>query len=229
VFVTAAAGAATLGLDVTPASAHICAVAAEIPVGEAATIAVGVTVEAATVPDVEISVPAGLRLDRVDPKAGWAITRTGGTVRYHGGPIAQFNCQYFSLGITAPTAGSFGIRVVQRAADGNVVARSAPDPANATDRALGQIVYAGVKPPSPANGSKGLSTATIAGIALVGLGAVGGGVLAFRARRDRRFDDERDERDERDSDGDVPSDRDAELRERLARFKTRTTDPPSPQ
>jgi hypothetical protein len=218
--VTAVVTAAGLGLTVAPASAHICPQPVEIDVGQPSTIAVGVTVEATAVPDVEISVPVGLRLDRVDAKAGWTATRNGSSVRYRGGPIARFKCEYFSLGVTAPTRGAFGISVVQRAADGKVVARSTPDPSNASDRVLGQIVYAGVKPPSAATGPSGLSATTLASIALVGLGVVMGGVLAFRAWRERR-------RDENDGDDDEDREiaREAELRARLERFKQRTSDP----
>lgn len=202
--VAGVATAGTLGLDVAPASAHICAKAVEISVGKPATIAVEVTVEGAAVPDVEITMPAGLELDRVDTRAGWAFKRTGSTVRYHGGPFPTYSCQYFSLGVTAPARGSFGVSVVQRTAAGTVVARSTPNPANASDRILGQIVYAGVKPPSSGSGSS-LSVPTIAGVALVALGVVMVGVLGFRSRRARGYEDE--------------DDREAELRERLERFK----------
>jgi hypothetical protein len=220
----AVATGATLALTVAPASAHICPLPAEILVAQPSTIDVGVTVEATAVPDVEISVAAGLRLDRVDPKAGWTFTRRGSSVRYRGGPIPAFKCQYFSLGVTAPTRGAFGISVVQRAADGKIVARSSPDPNNASDRALGQIVYAGVKPPPAASGSKGPSAATIASVALVGIGAVMAGVLAFRAWRARGADED----DEGESDN-REIDRDAELRARVEQFKKRTPDPPGPE
>ncbi len=213
----AVATGATLALTVAPASAHICPIPAEVPVGQPSSIDVGVTVEATAVPDVVISVPAGLRLDRVDPKAGWTFTRARSSVRYRGGPIAAYFCKYFSLGVTAPTRGAFGISVVQRAADGKILARSTPDPNNASDRALGQIVYAGVKPPPAASTSTGPSATTIASVALVGIGGVMAAVLAFRAWRARGLDE--DEEDERD----------AELRARVEQFKKRTPDPPGPQ
>ncbi len=193
----------------------------EVNVGQPSTIAVGVTVEAMDVPDVEISVPAGLQLDRVDAKAGWTATHNGSSARYRGGPIARFMCEYFSLGVTASTRGAFGVSVVQRAADGKVVARATPDPSNATDRVLGQIVYAGVKPPSA--GSNGLSSMVLASVALVGIGVVLGGVLGFRAWR-RRGDNENDENGE-----EREVEREAELRARLERFKKRTPDPRPPE
>jgi uncharacterized protein YcnI len=220
--VTAGATAGILAFAVPPAAAHICPLADQIPVAQSSTIDVGVTVEGEPVPDVSITIPAGLRLDQVDAKAGWDITRTGASLRYRGGPIAAFTCEYFSLRVTAPGKGSFGISVVQRTATGTVVARSTPDPANANDRLQGQIVYAGVKPPAVATGSGGLSTATILGIALVGFGVVMVAGLLFRNRRDRRLYDAED-RDAEDRDSE---DRDSELRARLERFKNRTPDPP---
>jgi hypothetical protein len=222
--VAAAATAAVLGLDVAPAAAHICPIADQISVGQSSTIAVGVTVEGATVPDVTITIPAGLRLDRVDPKPGWSFARTGSTVRYHGGPISAYMCEYFSLAVAAPVRGPFGILVVQRTATGTVVSRSNPDPGKATDRLLGQIVYAGVKPPPVATGSSGLSVTTIAGIALVGMGLLAAGGLWFRARRDRRLGDG----DDAEATQADETDREAELRVRLERFKKRTPDPPAP-
>jgi len=235
--VTAFATAATVGLTAAPASAHICPVAVEIPVAQPSTIDVGVTVEGATIPDVEITIPAGLRLDRIDPKEGWTFTRTGtrtgtgtgSTVRYHGGPIAPYACEYFSLGVTAPARGAFGIPVVQRTADGKVWARSTPDASSLQSRVLDQFVYAGEKPPSIGTGSSSLSATTIAGIALVALGIVSIGVLGVRAWRNRGPYEGDDETDRDHTDGDGADEREAELRARLERFKKRTPDPPAPR
>jgi hypothetical protein len=174
----------------------------QIPVGQPSTVAVGVTVENATVTDVEVGLPAGLRLDRVDPKSGWTSTRAGSTVRYRGGTIHQFTCEYFSLGVTATTKGAFGIAVTQRTADGTVVARTVPDPTSAQDQLLDQFVYAGVAPPKRPSTSSGPSLTTIGGIVLVGFGVVMFFVLWLRARRARKLD------------------------ERLEQFKQRTPDPP---
>ena len=223
---TVATAGAALGATAAPASAHICPQAVQIPVGRPSTIHVGVTVEDATVPDVEIGIPAGLRLDRVDTEPGWTSTRAGSAVRYRGGPIAPFACAYFSLGVTATSRGAFGISVVQRTATGKIVARVIPDPGNAADRSLDQFVYAGVEPPSPPGDSSGASATTIAGIALVGLGVVMLLALLVRARRRRRRasgDEGEDDTEERSR-----PDRDAELRARLERFTKRTKDPPPP-
>jgi hypothetical protein len=207
-----------------PASAHVCAKAVEIPVGQPATVAVGVTVEQTAVPDVTITMPAGLQLRRVDPKAGWSITRTGPSARFRGGPIPRFACEYFSFGVVAPVRGSFGIPVVQRSATGAVVARSTPDPASAQSRALDQFVYAGVTPPSTSSGS-GVSATTIAGIALVLVGIVLGAVLGVRATRERRRRDDEDDDGNGGTEGDDRA-RAAELRDRVERFKKRAPNPP---
>ena len=207
-----------VALMAAPASAHICPVAAQIPVGTSATVDVGVTVEQATVPDVQISIPGGLRLDRVDPKPGWRVVRSGPVLRYRGGPIAPFTCAYFPIGVTAPVRGTFGIPVVQRDASGNVVARSTPDPSVPQDRVLDQFVYAGVKPPSTPGTSKGPSVVVVAGVALVGAGIVFAGIVAWRSRG--RGDDEEEDDEERES----SDDRDAEIRARLERFRTRAPD-----
>jgi hypothetical protein len=216
------ATAATLAATVAPAAAHICPIAVEIPVAQPATIDVGVTVENATVPDVEIDIPAGLTLNRIDAKSGWTVVRTGQNLRFRGGPIAAFTCEYFSLGVTAPVQGSFGVPVVERTADGKVFARTTPDPNNATDRVLDQFVYAGVKPPSPSSGTKLPSATTMAGIGLVAIGVILVGFLGFRSWRYRGLDDEED-----DDDAELDEeDRDAELRARLDRFKKRKPGPP---
>jgi len=235
-----AASVATTGAlatDILPAAAHICPVPVEIAVGQPATIAVGVTVEDTPVSDVTVTIPAGLQLDRVDAKEGWTITRTGADVRLRGGPIPRFDCRYFSFGVTAPAAGSFGIPVVQRTADGKIVARSIPDPASAQSRVLDQWVYAGVKPPSTSSGSGGTSLTTIAGIALVALAVVLVAILGVRTWRDRRLPDDDDPDDEssngagdsRNDDAGNDAARDAELRARLEQFKKRAPNPPPPE
>ncbi len=225
--VTAVATTSLLAIGIQPAFAHICPIAAEIPVGQPGTIDVGVTVENATVTDVEITLPAGLQLNRVDPKSGWTFTRSGSTVRARGGSIAPFTCEYFALGVTAPTAGTFGVTVIQRNASGLVVARSVPDPAVAQDRVLDQFVYAGVKPPAPPSTSSGPSAVLIAGGVLVGLGVVMALVVGIRSRRgyddDSDEDEGEDDRDDR-SDGEGPdSELEPDLQARLDRFKRRTS------
>jgi hypothetical protein len=144
-------------------------------------------------------------------------------VRYRGGSIAPFTCEYFSLGVTAPAAGAFGVTVIQRNASEVVVARSVPDPAVAQDRVLDQFVYAGVKPPAPPSTSSGPSAVVIAGGVLVGLGVVMAVVVAIRSRRDEDFDDDEDH--DHDHEADDGTRLEPDLRARLDRFKQRTSDP----
>jgi len=228
VLASAVAAATTLAVAATPAGAHICPIPVTMNVGQSSTIDIGVTVETTPVPDVEITVPAGLRLDGFDPTAGWTITRRGATLRYRGGPIPAYGCKYFSIRVTPPTRGSFGIPVTERAADGRIVARTSPDPSNTADRLLDQMVYAGVDPPKTAGGSGGPSTTTIVGIALAVLGAVLGTALAVRARRARRDDEDTGDDSGGASDGTGPSERDTELRARLEQFRSQTPDGSAP-
>jgi hypothetical protein len=140
------------------------------------------TVELVPVSHIEIRVPPELRLDRVDPSPGWTATRDGQTVRYRGPAIAN-TCKYFSIGVTPLTAGTYSIPVVLRDAAGNIVANTTH--AADTDPTV-QLVYAGVKPPSPAD--PGPSGVTIAGAVLVGIGIALVATLAVRSWRARRAD-----------------------------------------
>jgi hypothetical protein len=182
-FVLVTAGVGTFG---APADAHICPVTAVIPVGRPATITVAATVEGVPVPDVEIDVPAQLRLERVDRLPGWTVDRRGQTARFHGPPITPYTCMYFSIGVTARAKGAYAMSVFERDAEGRVVARSTLKGALSSHNPYAvQRVYAGVSPPSPGGGG-GPSATAIAGVALIGLGVVGVGVLRVRSRRDRR-------------------------------------------
>jgi hypothetical protein len=220
-----AATTGVVGFGAEPAWAHICPVPVQIPVGQLSTVAVGVTVEGATVPDVTITFPPALRLDRVDAKAGWTETRAGSnTVHARGGPIAAYTCEYFSFGVTASSRGAVGITVVQRDVAGKVVATSIGDPKSAQSRVLDQIVYAGVSIPSNGGGSSGPSTVVLVATGLIGVGVVLGVFLAVRAWRDRRVDID-DDGDDTDPDADAGG-RDAELQARLDRFRKRPRDAP---
>ena len=207
---------AVVAVDAAPAVAHLCAHPAEVPVGRPDTVEIAVTVEATPVPDVEVGIPSPLRLNRVDQAAGWKITRAGSTLRYRGGPIASYSCEYFSVQLTAPVKGHWAIAVTQRAADGTVVARSGTDPNTPPNPVLDQTVYAGEKPPSRSQGG-GLSFVTIAGIAFVVLAALLVGFVGVRAWRSRR--DEYADLDDEQFDAAM---RDLEIQERLAEFKKRT-------
>jgi hypothetical protein len=189
---------AGIGAGAGRADAHICPVVAAIPVGQLSTVTVAVTVEAVAVPDVEMQVPDQLRLDRVDPSPGWTITQQGQNIRYHGPPIAPYTCKYFSIGVTAQAKGAYAITVIQRDAQGKVVARSTLQGALTSQNPYAvQHVYAGVKPPSESSGGSGPSTTTIAGAVLVGLAVLAGVALAVRSWRARRAEARAAEVDER--------------------------------
>ena len=168
---SAVATAAALAWTISPAWAHICPIAAEIPIAQPSTIDVGVTVEGATVPDVEIDLPAGLALDRIDAKAGWTVTRSGSTVRYHGGPIEAFTCEYFSLVVTAPGQGAFGVTVIQRTAGGHGRRPLDPRPEQRGESRAGPVRVRGRQAAgAPEQFQPTCRRRSIAGIALIVLG-----------------------------------------------------------
>ncbi len=210
------AGAAVT-IDAAPAFAHLCAHPAEIPVEQPDTVEIAVTVEATPVPDVEIGIPAPLRVDRVDAASGWKITRAGSMLRYRGGPIAPYSCQYFSVQLTAPVKGHWAIAVTQRVRNGTIVARSGTDPNTPPNPLLDQTVYAGEKPPSPSSAGGGFSIITMLGIAFVALALLVLGFAGFRAWRARH--DEYADLDDEEFDAAM---RDIEIQDRLAEFKKRT-------
>jgi hypothetical protein len=185
---------AVVVFDAGPAAAHICTYALQIPVGQPHTIQAAVTVEGFTVPDVEMTLPAGLQLNHVDAAPGWSVSHSGSTVRFRGGPIAPYTCQYFSMTVTARTAGQYGINVVQRDEAGRVVARSIIDPSQPLDPYQQQVVYAGVAPPKAPGQGGGTSATTLVGIVLVAAAVLLVGGLLFRSWRARRYEAELDAR-----------------------------------
>jgi hypothetical protein len=177
-----------VGVAPEPAEAHICPVTAQLAVGTSGSATVAVVVEAVPIPDVEIQVPAQLRLEHVDPPAGWSVEQTGQTARLSGPAISAFDCGYFTIAVTPATRGVFGIRVLQRDAKGVLRGDSMPNPALPPDPTFVTTIYAGVKPPGAATGG-GVSFVTVAGIALIALGGVAAGMLVWRSRRERRIDE----------------------------------------
>jgi hypothetical protein len=185
-------------VGVGTASAHLCTYAAQIKVGvPQQTISIGVTVEDVTVPDVEVEVPKTLHIDRVDPAPGFQSTVAGRNVRFRGGPIQPFTCQYFSLGVTAKAKGAFVIPVTQRTADGKVVVQTKADPGVVPNPRLVQVVYAGVAPPpSPTGSSSSTSPLLYVGVGIIALALVALLIGGIRSWRDRGLDDEEDEEDD---------------------------------
>jgi hypothetical protein len=171
----------------TPAGAHLCATGAQIPVGTSTPLVLVITVEQLPIPDVELTLPPEVRIDGDPaPPAGWAVTRNGQTLRYHGGPFAPITCPSFTVNATATKKGAYSVEVVQRDAHGTIVSTSTNDPRQRLTPFFSPVVYAGVKIPSPSSGGGGVSFVTIAGIVLVGAGVVLVLGLATRSWRDRR-------------------------------------------
>jgi hypothetical protein len=206
--VAAALVALALGWTPGTADAHVCPVAAIIPVGQPSNVTVAVTVEAVPVPDVQIDIPDALQIVHVVPSPGWKITQSGQSIRYigeNGTAIPAFACQYFAVQLTATAKGAYAIPVTQRDAAGNLVARTAATGDQKINPYFIQTVYAGEKPPRPAG--KGISTTVLAGGALIAFGLIMFGFLGIRSWRARREDQ-----------------REAEIDERLEEFKKQAQD-----
>jgi hypothetical protein len=176
-----------LAWPASPASAHICPLAAEIPVDQPASITVAAAVEATPVTDVEIGIPAELRVTGADAPAGWSLARHGQTLRYRGGPARPFTCQYFSVAVTATAKGAFRIGVVQRDEHGTVVSRTNHDPKSKPQPLFDQVVYAGIEAPDT-SGGESPDPKAVAGAALIALGALLFAGTTVRSRRARRAD-----------------------------------------
>jgi hypothetical protein len=196
----------TLGAWSARADAHICPYAAEIPVGRSSTVPVFVTVEATATPDVEVAVPAALRLENAAAPKGWTFTRNGQVLRFRGPSLPPFTCPSFAIVVTAPAKGAYPMSVVQRDAHGKVVGRTTTDPAQRLSPGYAPTVFAGMKPPSTSGGTS-LSPTTIAGIALIAVGAAMAIALGRRALHARR-----------------EGEREAELQDRLDEFRKQTRD-----
>ena len=112
-----------------PAAAHICPVPAQIPVGQPSTIDVGVTVENATVPDVEIDVPAGLRARPGRPQGRVDVHPHGLDRALPRRPDRGVHVRVLLARRHRPGQGRRSASPsMQRTAAGTVVSRSIPDP-----------------------------------------------------------------------------------------------------
>jgi hypothetical protein len=198
---------ATISATAGPATAHTCVTAARAPVGQSSTITLVAAVEK-EIPDIAFTLPAGLALDRVDPKPGWKATRAGSTVRYQGGPTAPLSCERFSVSVTPARRGVYGIVAVQRDANGTVVARSTPVPGAAHVDPAEQRVYAGVEPAAPPSQTGGRSPLLYVAGGLILLAFAMMTFLFYRNRRIARED---------------------ELADRVEEFKVRTRERPPPE
>jgi hypothetical protein len=186
-------------VGVGTAWAHLCDYAVPIKLGTSQTVAIGVTVEGDTVPDVEIEVPKQLHLVRVDPAEGFTATRAGQNVRFHGGPILPYTCQYFSIGVVANQKGAFVIPVTQRTANGTVVSQTFAQPGVTPNPRFVQVVYAGVPPPPSSSGSSGSTSPLIyVGVGVIALALIALLIGGIRSWRNRGLDDDYEDEEEAD-------------------------------
>lgn len=170
-------------IGVAPARAHSCATPVEIPVGESATVTVGVAAEQSPLVGVDISLPAGFRLERAEEEFDWRATRTESLLRYRGGSLAPYACTYFNLIGQAERQAKLVFPMTVHGADGSVVEFTAED---VNDTHPAQLVYAGFSAPSD-GGSRGerLSGAT-AGMLFAAVVTIGAAALWRRRQTPRR-------------------------------------------
>lgn len=160
-----------------PAGAHACAAPVQVPVGERASVTVGVAAEAVAVTGVDVGVPEGFRLTGVPEAPGWRVERDGSTVRFREGEVAPFGCAYLTLEGVAERKGQLLFPLVVHTADGQALRYESAEPG---DPQAAQLVVAGVDP----GGAEGAGTRLwrMAGWALVVLGLVGA-AAAYALRR----------------------------------------------
>jgi hypothetical protein len=165
-------------MGAVPARAHSCATPVEIPIGEPATVAVGVAAEQSRVVGVDISLPAGFRLDRAEELFDWRATRTGSLLRYRGGTLDPYACDYFNLVGQADEQATLVFPMTVHGADGSVVEFTGEE---ADDPHPAQLVYAGFSPSGGESRGDRLSGATT-GMLLAAAVTIGAAVV-WRGRQ----------------------------------------------
>jgi hypothetical protein len=141
-----------------PASAHVCTVAAPIPVGRPTSITVGITVEDIPANDIFVVIPKGVEVDAVASTKGWTATHEPTDIRFRGGPFPAHSCGHFSITVKATNKGVFRLPVLQRMPDGSLAQFPSgndifimpngqsvqPDHSGPPNPLFEQVVYAGV-------------------------------------------------------------------------------------
>jgi hypothetical protein len=212
VLLTTLAAVGLIALTAGPAAAHTCPGAALTPVGVSHSIQVFVRIEQTPVTAVDVTLPAGVQLDHVDPREGWTATTKGSTVHYQGGEFAQYTCEYFPMEVTVAAKGTYPVRVVTRDRSGNVAIDSAADPVIAQNPLFSSVIYAGTEPPRPGGSGSGTSPLVFVGIGVVVLGLALAGFLFWRGRRNGVDEDTRED----------------ELQARVDEVRKRTSGRPGP-
>ncbi|MGH9155636.1 MAG: hypothetical protein ACRD1K_07375 [Acidimicrobiales bacterium] len=162
-----------------PAGAHACGRVLEVPVGEPTVVTLAVGSEADAITEVGAQVPNGFVVEAVIAHPAWQADRDGDTIRWRGGMVVPFACDYFSLRGTATEATRLVFPITTRTADGRTRELRSTNP-GAEDAA--QVVFAGISPREGAGTGSSVNPATIAGAAAVTVALIGAGLWASRRR-----------------------------------------------
>jgi hypothetical protein len=178
-FVTAAFAVTTALVGAPAASAHFCAIPAEIKVGQEVMVSIGVAAEEKPVAGVDIEIPRGFALKEPVGFMGYEPTRRGRWVHFDGAEIAPFGCHYFGFSGHATQKGRLVARVITTATDGT---RTRYDSLKPAALYPAMVIYAGVTAADfGADESSGTPAWLWPAVAVAtGLGAVG---IVFGLRR----------------------------------------------
>ncbi len=174
----ALASAATLAFA-TVAGAHPLVTDSVIPVGQPATVNLGVPGETPTpMVRVDITIPPGFRLEEAVPVQGWATSREGQSVTYRSSEgIAPGGFAIFALRGVAERKAILAFAMTTHAADGTTQEWS--------DRGEFQLApkaYAGYDEVPGSGDQDGIDWALVAGVFLIGVG-VAGAIARFAWQR----------------------------------------------
>lgn len=149
-------------------------------VGTPVAVPVGITAEATAVTGVDIELPGSFRLTAVQAPPGWIPQSVDGMVQLRGGRVAPFGCAYLTLRGTFTENGVVALPLVLHHADGTTARLTGRNPRRAD---AAQLVYAGVAPPGPDEGSeRGFPVTAAVGGGLVVVVGAAAFVLSRRLR-----------------------------------------------
>jgi uncharacterized protein YcnI len=122
VAVVIVAGGIWLVLLAGRASAHPGIEDPYLSIGVASTVALGVPSELPSpMVEIDVTLPTGFTLQRVDSVPGWQESTTPGHIRYAGGDVAQGGYALFTFSGVFAVKAVVPVPVVTRAADGTTV------------------------------------------------------------------------------------------------------------
>jgi hypothetical protein len=160
----------------TPASAHTCGQAVDIPLNKVSVITFGVLIEDKPVVEVDATVPKGFTVDSVRAEPGWTASHEGATIKVAGGEWPPFTCGFFQVTGKATREAVLAFPVVEKHADGTTKLFDKTDPA-AIDAA--QLVYVG----NAGNPSAAKANRTGDSLRLLAVLLGVGGVVALASRK----------------------------------------------